>query len=208
MNVEILTGERLSLPEVSRAALLRYMRAGDTTETLSKMMEECIREAEGCLDPRVCFRYFPIRMNENALDLGFATVESASLARHLAGCEGIVLLAATLGLGIDRLVARYSRVSPARALCLQALGTERIECLCDLVGSYFATQRFAEFETLSRFSPGYGDLPLTLQREILRALDCPRQIGLSLRQSLLMTPTKSVTAIVGLRKKENENERF
>ena len=208
MSVELILGERLSLPEVSRTALLRYLRAGDATEALASLMEECIREAEDCLDPRVCFRYFPIRVNGNSLDLGFATVESASLSRHLAGCEEIVLLAVTLGLGIDRLVARYSRVSPARALCLQALGTERVECLCDLACSYFETERFAGFETQSRFSPGYGDLSLSLQTEIIRALDCPRQIGLSLRESLLMTPTKSVTAIVGLRKKEKENERF
>ena len=49
-----------------------------------------------------------------------------------------------------------------------------------------------------RFSPGYGDLPLSLQRDIFRVLDCPRKIGLTLNESLLMSPSKSVTAIVGL----------
>ena len=48
-----------------------------------------------------------------------------------------------------------------------------------------------------RFSPGYGDLPLALQREVFAALDCPRRIGLTLSDSLLMSPTKSVTALIG-----------
>ena len=48
-----------------------------------------------------------------------------------------------------------------------------------------------------RFSPGYGDLSLEVQKEIFSLLDCPRKIGVSLGDSLLMTPSKSVTAIIG-----------
>ena len=48
-----------------------------------------------------------------------------------------------------------------------------------------------------RFSPGYGDFPLTAQRDIFAILDCPKRIGLSLNQSLLLSPTKSVTAVIG-----------
>ena len=51
----------------------------------------------------------------------------------------------------------------------------------------------------ARFSPGYGDLPLEFQREIFRALDVPRRIGVSLGSSCLMSPSKSVTAIVGIK---------
>ena len=49
-----------------------------------------------------------------------------------------------------------------------------------------------------RFSPGYGDLPLEAQESVFKALDCHRKIGLALNDSLLMSPSKSVTAIVGL----------
>ena len=54
------------------------------------------------------------------------------------------------------------------------------------------------------FSPGYGDLPLDLQREIFAALDCPKRIGVSLNESLLMSPSKSVSAIIGLGGEANE----
>ena len=74
---------------------------------------------------------------------------------------------------------------------MQALGAERVEALCDAF--------CAEFEGAKmRFSPGYGDLPLDTQRALFALLDCPRKLGLTLNESLLMSPSKSVTAIMGL----------
>ena len=111
------------------------------------------------------------------------------------------MFAATVGVGIDRLITRYSIVSPARSLMLQAIGTERAEALCDLFCREIAEEKAREGSvTCPRFSPGYGDLPLELQKDIFAVLDCPRYIGVSLGESLLMSPSKSVTAIVGVRK--------
>ena len=94
----------------------------------------------------------------------------------------------------------FGKISPAKALIFQAIGAERIEALCeafardihDRCGKIGAA-------TGPRFSPGYGDLPLDIQKNIFAALDCPRKIGLSLNESLLMSPTKSVTAIIGIK---------
>ncbi len=49
-----------------------------------------------------------------------------------------------------------------------------------------------------RFSPGYGDLAIDAQKDIFALLDCERQIGLTLGDSLLMSPGKSVTAFAGI----------
>ena len=131
------------------------------------------------------------------LDLTFARTQSVSLRDHLDGCEEVLLLGATVGLELDRLINRYSRVAPAKALMLQAIGAERIEALCDAFCHELGVELSQCGEMRPRFSPGYGDLPLELQRDIFRVLDCPRKIGLTLNDSLLMTPTKSVTALVG-----------
>lgn len=155
--------------------------------------------AEGCLSYRVCWRSFPVARDGAALDLGFARTESAALGRNLEGCDEVVLFAATVGIGIDRLIARYRRVSPARSLMLQAVGAERVEALCDAFCAEIAerARREGRFPR-PRFSPGYGDLPLELQRDVVVALDCARRIGVTLNESLLMSPSKSVTAIVGI----------
>ena len=89
--------------------------------------------------------------------------------------------------------------APASALLCQAIGAERIEALCDAFTDWLEAEVSPRGLFLRpRFSPGYGDLPLTLQREILRALDSPRTLGITLNRSLLMSPSKSVTAIIGL----------
>ena len=57
---------------------------------------------------------------------------------------------------------------------------------------------------VSRYSPGYGDLPLETQTAVFKALDCERTIGVTLTESLLMRPSKSVTAVIGMKEREAE----
>ena len=83
---------------------------------------------------------------------------------------------------------------------LQALGSERVESLCNAFNKDIATKMSLENKTLApRFSPGYGDLPLSLQTDIFKALNCTSKIGINLNSNLFMTPSKSVTAIIGIR---------
>lgn len=185
------------LPPINVSCVLRYMGAKSTTQDMEHLIYSCIEETKDCFGRRVC--YLELAVADGRVALGSVTVNSASFASALANCNRVLLFAATIGLEIDRLIAKYSRLSPARALCLQAIGTERIEALCDAFCHHMKTQYASQgLHTRPRFSPGYGDLPLELQKDIFRLLDCPKNIGLSLNDSLLMTPTKSVTAFVGL----------
>ena len=190
---------RYPLPPVRRGEVLRYAGTGSETPELAQLLTEVIAEAENIIVPQVCWQSFPLSFPEGMSDFGFARVDSPSLSRHLAGCSHVVVFAATIGHPLDRLIYRCGKTAPARALLLQAIGAERIEALCDS----FQEQIRQDAQTrglfiTDRFSPGYGDLPLEFQREIFRVLDCPRKIGLTLNDSLLMTPSKSVTAIIGI----------
>lgn len=186
-------------PPLDRREIARYLRTERLAELpeISREVESAIAEAMPQLSYRICYAEFPLAVYGGELDLGFARVQSGALAKNLAGCTHVVALAATVGLGLDRLITKYSSLSPTRALCLQALGAERIEALCD---AFENDIRLASFggRIHARFSPGYGDLPLDFQREIFRLLDPPRRIGLTLNESLLMSPTKSVTALIGI----------
>lgn len=185
-------------PPVDEAEALRYAGGRGGDGALPALMQECIRTAAPLLSYRVCYRELPLSTEGTTCRFGGVTVSSASLARHLGGCTRLVLFAATIGLEIDRLIARQGRLSPSRALMLQGFGAERIEALCDLFCSETATRLQAEgFVCRPRFSPGYGDLPLALQGDLFALLDCERAIGLTLTASGLMSPTKSVTALIG-----------
>ena len=185
-----------SAPPIDRREALRYAGARGDSDELSALLDRCIEESEGILSYNLCYAEFPLTRVENSLDFGFAEVRSEKLSAHLEGCSRIIILAATVGIELDRLIAKYSRISPAKALLLQGLGAERIEALADK----FCGDLVADGLVITpRFSAGYGDLSLELQRDIFRVLDCQRKIGLTLNESLLMSPTKSITAIIGIK---------
>lgn len=186
----------LSLPEPDRREVLRYAGAKQETPELTALLDEILDALLPQLVGRVCWARFPISWLGDSLNLGFAVTQSRALTQTLQGCEEIIVFAATIGLAPDRLLARYGRLSPAKALLVQAIGTERIEALCDVFCQQVSID--SGIRLTSRFSPGYGDLPLALQSDLFAALDCPRKIGLTLNESLLMSPSKSVTAIMGL----------
>ena len=189
----------LDLPPVNRKEVLRYAGTREETPEIAQLLDSALTEAEPALSGTVCWREFPLTWQDGMIDLGFTRIQSSALQRNLQGCDRIILFAATVGLGLDRLIARYSRVSPSRALMLQAIGAERIEALCDAFCEEIRQNAKATgLRTAPRFSPGYGDFPLAVQTEIFQVLDCSRKIGLTLNQSLLMSPSKSVTAVIGL----------
>lgn len=188
-----------SLPPVDRREVLRYAGMPREPEELSPLLEEMLSLALPAITGKVCWLEYPICPQGETLDLGFARITSNALSRNLSGCTRVVVFGATVGLPLDRLITRYSRLSPARALLLQAIGAERIEALCDVFCQSLAQDAARRgLHTVPRFSPGYGDFPLSAQQDIFRVLDCSRSIGLTLNESLLMSPSKSVTAMVGL----------
>lgn len=188
-----------SLPPINEREVLRYMGARDATDEVKALLSECIVEAKDVFTPRACYRVFDLDRDGTGLDLGFAKTDSISLSKALSGCDRVILFAATVGIGIDRLINRYTRISPSRAVSLGAIGAERIEALCDALCQQLARDLGARgYGLRPRFSAGYGDLPLSLQRDIFDVLECSKSIGLTLNESLLMSPAKSVTALVGV----------
>ncbi|MBQ7219325.1 MAG: Vitamin B12 dependent methionine synthase activation subunit [Ruminococcus sp.] len=191
--------ESFTPPLWNRGEIARYARAKADDERIASLIDECIAEAEAVLDYRVCYAVSGIERNENTLCFDGITTESKTLTKALSGCERLVMFAATVGAPFDRLIARYSRLEPSKALILQAIGAERVESLCDVFCAKMNTELIVEKKSLrTRVSPGYGDIPLTMQTELFGILDCERKIGLTLNESLLMSPSKSVTAIAGI----------
>lgn len=183
-------------PPICEKEILRYARCKDDTPTLLSLLRECLAEAEFKLTYKVCYIELELTVREDVCDFGVFKLNSKGLASNLKGSDSVIIFAATVGIELDRLIAKYSRISPSKALFMQALGAERIEALCDA----FCDSLISEKGVLlrPRFSPGYGDLPLEVQKDIFSLLECHKRIGVSLNESLLMSPSKSVTAFVGL----------
>lgn len=188
--------KRYPPPAVCEKEILRYVGCREADAETAVLMRDCMTEIADKLTYKVCYRILTVAVQGDCCDFGIFTLTSKKLAANLQGCERIILFAATIGIEIDRLIARYGRLSPVKALMFQSIGAERIEALCDAFCEDMAQEQGIGLKP--RFSPGYGDLSLDAQRKVFNALDCARQIGLSLTDSLLMTPSKSVTAFAGI----------
>ena len=182
-------------PTINVKEVLRYLRVDNATTEIMELVDECVKEIKDKLTFKVCYALLPIKTFDDSVHLTFTTVKSKNLSYSLKNCNKAILFTATVGMEIDRLLAKYNVVSPTKALVFQAIGTERIESLCDL----FNEEITNEYKlTKPRFSPGYGDLPIELQTEIFNFLQCQKRIGVAINKSLLMTPSKSVSAFIGI----------
>ncbi len=179
---------------LDRTEAARYAGGNLSDSRFAAVIEECEAELTPLLSPSACYETYPVSVTGEEVSLGFTVTRSRDLAGNLAGCDSVILLAATVGAGADRLLQRYSRLSPLKAVAVQGLAAAALEGYLDaleeeLVAPYAVSK--------PRFSPGYGDLPLSLQANIERAL-CFGKIGISLTSSGMMVPTKSVTALLGV----------
>lgn len=178
----------------------RYLGCrGEPDPALAERVRTLTAQVEEAAHPRTVSRVFPLTfLGGDKLALGPLAAESAALGKNLAGCEEVVLFAATLGVGVDRLIARANAGRVSDAAVYQAAGAALIEEVCDLAWEDLRRAGEAEgWHLRPRFSPGYGDFPLSCQRELLTLLRAPETIGLTAGESMLLLPTKSVTAVMG-----------
>ena len=182
--------------------LLRYLGCKNGTvpdENTKVLIDQCKQELEQAASPRVTWREYPLSIQDHVIDMTCFQTRSKSLERNLKDCEQILLFAATLGSQVDVLLHRYNMIQMSKAVVMQAASVAMLETFCDE-----AKQKLKEayqekgWYLRPRFSPGYGDFPLECQRQIAPALELSKRIGVTLTDSLLMAPSKSVTAVIGL----------
>lgn len=190
---------------VPEAEILRYLGMGKQVPEarLQAQLQQVRSSFDAAVAYAACYTVVPVTHAAGGCQLGPLWMPGKSLARHLAACREAILLAATTGLAAERMQRRSMLLSPTVGLLTDACATAAIEAFCDALDEEWA-QRYPGSERLARFSPGYGDLPLSCQPPLLELLQSARLIGLNLTASLLMLPQKSVSAIIGLRQPRPE----
>ena len=202
------TVESYAIRSVDRSEVLRYL--GYAGQTLSDELDARIDAGMArCLEvgrPRGCVRVFEVAGHEvvggvPVLRLVGCALElrGRSIAAHLDGAVAVGVLAVTVGLGVDAELRRLSLTDPVAQVVVDAAGSALVERAADAAEARVVAEAASRgLFCGSRFSPGYGDLPLETQPTLLATLDAQRRLGITLSSDLLMTPTKSVTAVVGL----------
>lgn len=182
-------------PDINEA--LRYLGVrGEPDEALRSQLALLSAQLSSRITPRSTWAVFPITYHENQHLMGGIVLPGRSAARMLADCRQCAALVCTLGTPFDTWLRQLQHRDMAQAVLLDALGSAYIEAACDAVEREIA-QCFPKQYPTDRFSPGYGDLPLALQPQLLAAVQAHR-IGVTLTPSNLMLPQKSVSALIGL----------
>lgn len=187
----------MQLTDADLEQALRYLGCrGAASEELRAELAQCAEKLCAAARPRTVWRLFS-RRPDGSLEGSAFHPQGQAIARHLQDCGAVILLAASLGAEVERLIRRAQRDNMSEALLLDALGSAAIENVCDGLCAELAERMRPRYLT-ERFSPGYGDFPLEQQRELFAALDVSRRIGVSLSEGGVMLPQKSVTALVGV----------
>lgn len=178
---------------------LRYLGVrGDPGEETRGRMEALARTLRERISPRHVLRVLDVRRDAGVLTLGDRVTLPGGMARNmLQDCGRAALLVCTLGTGFDAWMRTEQARDMTGAVMLDALGSAWVEAGCDAAERELAA-RFEGMYLTDRFSPGYGDLPLSVQPEILEATDAARRLGVQITESCLINPQKTVTAVIGI----------
>lgn len=196
--------EDYDVRSVDRSEVLRYLGySGQAlTPELDARIDGVVARCLSVCRPRGCVRVFEVEgrgPSEVRLSGTALVLRGSSIAAHLDGARAVGVLAVTVGMGAEAELRRLSLVDRVEQVVFDAAATAVVERAADAAeAGLVATARSRGLFCSSRFSPGYGDFPLETQPVLLAALDAQRRLGIALSDALLMTPTKSVTAVVGL----------
>lgn len=184
--------------KINKKEALRYMgyKMKDAPEEIEELFSACMELFSKAVTYKACFTKVKINfLGDGFIDLGFGKFQSYNLEKNLSGCEEAFIFAATTGIQTDRLIMKYSKLEPSKSVVIDAIASAAVEGFCNKLNDEMKKGVIAK----PRYSPGYGDMALSNQKSILEFLDAYRKIGISLSDSFMMSPTKSVTAIIGIR---------
>lgn len=187
----------IKIENINRAEALRYMgysKGIDLTD-IEELLDSCEKELLSVIKPRYCYRIFDIDIMDSVV-LKDCTLRltGKDIREHLKDCNKAVIFAATLSSDVDRLINRYKIKDMTSALILDCMASAAIEQVCNMAEKEITGGKNMTW----RFSPGYGDLPIELQRDFISSINAEKLVGLTVTDSNILMPRKSVTAVIGL----------
>lgn len=195
-NTNLFTPTTADYAEAARYLGYRKISAPDAM--IQKLIEECCQELYSIFSPQAVIESFDLNISENNhIAFSDVSLQSVDLGRNLENCSKVFIFAATIGPKVDACIRKANSTDTVKAAVLQSCGAMFIEKVVDYINDQIKKEAAdSGLKTKPRYSPGYGDVPLEIQKDFFRLLPCTR-IGLTLMDTLIMSPEKSVTAFIG-----------
>ena len=176
---------------------LRYLGYGKSTpdEKTEELLLSCGEELKKVVDGKFIYKVFDL-VNGQPEGINFE-LHGEAVAQHLKNCNKVIFMCATLSAGVDLLIRKKQITSMTEAMIMDSLASAVIEQVCDRAEEIMLAD-FKEYQHTWRYGLGYGDFPITDQKNFLEILDAPKRIGVCVNNSMMLTPSKSVTCVIGL----------
>lgn len=185
--------------------ILRYLKIKSEPDNVTmQLINECMKEVQIICIPKRIYKICNVKLSTDGVYLDDVFFRGEKIIKRLRDCEKCAVFAVTLGTESDFLLRRYAISNPAKAVVMQSVLADYTEDICDIAEEDIRRTN-TDCELKLRFSPGYPGFPLEFQKDIFNMLDIQKRIGITLTDSYLMIPSKSVTAFLGLKKVKNND---
>ena len=178
------------------ARYMGYKHGAKPSEEICELVEKSYAELCKIIQPKYIYKEYDFIRTEDGIIIDDVEFKSKKLLNHLQNSTSIILFGATIGVGADTLVRKYSVNDLAMTSVVHCVGASLVENLCDKACDELKITIKGEHRP--RFSPGYGDLNISSQMDFFKLLPMATQLGVMLSENFMMTPTKTVTAFIGV----------
>lgn len=183
------------------ARYLGYTKNAHPDEVTEELMKKCISRMHQILTPKLVYSIYDLQVDGDKISFAGEKIISRNLSRNLSGCSKILLFAATIGPKVDLLIRKAQVTDTVASGIYQSVGAMFIESFVDDFNKHIKQIMSEDGRIIKpRYSPGFGDVDLSCQKVFFKLLEC-NKIGLTLMDSLIMAPEKSVTAFIGIGEK-------
>lgn len=189
--------------KIPKDEVLRYLgyKKQKLSKSIDELIDKTIDESKKLIMPKCIYFKYKKHTKEDGIyvDKTNLILKGKDIENHLLYANEIFIIAATVGIKIEQKIKLYEKLDLTKALILDSCATVAIEEFLDeLEEKIKLDARKKNLATTFRYSPGYGDLPLDIQKDIINTLKADKAIGLTVSSHHLLFPRKSVTAIMGL----------
>lgn len=198
--------------KIPKAEVLRYLgyKSQNIDKNLENLIDETIEEGRNLLSCKYIVASYECDVIDNGVLIKGTNLilKGENIKNHLKYSNEVRLIAVTIGNNIEKRISLYEKSNLTKGIILDSVATTAVEEICDRLEENIKKE--AEKKDLSitfRYSPGYGDLPLDVQKDFLNTLNAEKTIGLTVSNHLILFPRKSVTAIIGFIPKKKANNK-
>jgi len=178
------------------ARYMGYKHGALPSAEICELIDEAYEELCKVVQPKYIYKEYEFTRTDDGINIDGIEFKSQKFLNHLKNSSTVILFGATLGQGADTLIRKYSVTDIAMTAVAQAVAGSMVENLCDIACENL--KKDIKGEHRPRFSPGYGDFHISSQTEFFKLLPMNKQLGVSLSDGFMMTPTKTVTAFIGV----------